>query len=409
VILKLWLKLVSLVLICSIPLMVVFFVLQNEVVKMGFGQHQNTITSLSQYQKDLKTLARLDASNSTKYREQFYQNHAAMSDLSEIQKISTGIQQSLFEQTLLMVAGVLAISFLMSWFFASHVVNQFKILLDENRLAWQKVTALQNIESWQNVARMLVHELRTPMTPIKMVLSSLREGARGPKQLANSRIEEGAELGLEQVSYIEKMLETFSTFAKLPAPRQQVIDLDRFLEEFVDLIENLYPADAPNPDGERDHRLLDLQIIAAENLKFRADPQLWKNLLVNLVKNAIEANRPNGQANGLETVKVATKVATKVAIKVAIEIGLKNRNDGTFLCFTVANQGRTIPDEIKDKIFDLSISSKKDQVGLNLGVGLTVCRKIAMDHQGDIVLKHNDSIHGVVFEAELPYKNEEIL
>jgi signal transduction histidine kinase len=110
-----------------------------------------------------------------------------------------------------------------------------------------------------------------------------------------------------------------------------------------------------------------------------ADSKLLGQLFYNLANNAAEANpgRP---------IKVFFRVERRDHV-----VGIR-----------VGNNGAVIPDDLVDRIFAVHVSTKAETGKSNMGLGLAIAKKIALDHGGDLVLVGNHDSDGVVFELELP-------
>jgi two-component system nitrogen regulation sensor histidine kinase NtrY len=260
----------------------------------------------------------------------------------------------------------LALSFLIS----RYLVLSFQKLLEQLQVQSSRLEKLSSIESWQKIARVLVHELRAPITPIKLVATDIE---RKHQMLNPSQFEfylhEGAKLIQNEIQSIEKLMENFTQFAKLPEVNRTTTSLLQTLHQFV-----------THYSGYNDGQVsLQLNAIDIEKDNFFLDAGALKHLFFNLLKNAAEANP---------------------SIPVKIDFTLKQGDQKTWI--QVRNSGNKIPDEIANKIFDLHVSTKKGMDTPNLGIGLTIARKIALDHQGDLYLLSNTE-DGVIFELELPH------
>jgi signal transduction histidine kinase len=109
------------------------------------------------------------------------------------------------------------------------------------------------------------------------------------------------------------------------------------------------------------------------------DPQLFRQVLSNLLHNALEAN-PNR--------------------KVPFRLSLGTRSEFAVLDFE--NEGVLIDSQMRDRIFEPYVSSKDSES--NFGLGLAIARKIVLEHGGDIRL--DDCTTGVRFKIELPLNGE---
>lgn len=166
------------------------------------------------------------------------------------------------------------------------------------------------------------------------------------------------------------MIETFAKFGKLPKPHPQKVELlvfgDDLRVRYLDIFHQQIT--------------MTVNVLAAPNITGYFDPKLMRDLLFNLIKNAVEAN-------GQKTITITITLTA-------------NKSD---ISFIVNNSGITIPVDIAPQIFDPYISNKQATGSkLNMGLGLTIAQKIAGDHQGALWLETNDPQQGVTFICRLP-------
>nr|MDQ3235840.1 ATP-binding protein [Pseudobdellovibrionaceae bacterium] len=112
------------------------------------------------------------------------------------------------------------------------------------------------------------------------------------------------------------------------------------------------------------------------NVYVSIDVKLVRDLLFNICKNAAEANLNSTQ------------------------ITLEMFEEADFVALTIHNTGVQIPDTLRNTLFDPYISTKLGYESQNMGLGLTIARKIALDHGGDLRLL--EASDGAKFQVELP-------
>ena len=219
----------------------------------------------------------------------------------------------------------------------------------------------QQLAAWSDAARRVAHEIKNPLTPIRLAAERLLHKHRqGDPGLARA-IEEGVEVIVREVETLQGMVDEFSRFARMPRPRPAAVDLDRLVDEVLHLYRDLKPG---------------------VEVASRVDPRLgtiWldreqiRRALLNLLDNAVEATDPPGR------VTVAAAAA-----------------DG-HLEIQVADTGRGIPPAARDKLFLPYFSTK----GRGTGLGLAIVHRIVSDHHGSIRVEDNHP-HGTVFTLALP-------
>jgi len=204
--------------------------------------------------------------------------------------------------------------------------------------------------AWQEVARRMAHEVKNPLTPIKLTTQRLlrrsREGRLEPQAVA-----EGAEIILAEVASLTRLVDSFSQFAKLPVPQPQ--DLDA-----VELVRQTMALYVPT------HARIDWALdLPGGPVPARWDRDMIKRALINMVDNAIAA---------LES-QAPDPLARLGGIRVALRV------DGPALHLEVEDDGPGVPEGSRPHLFEPYFSTKQRGTGL----GLAIVRRIAEDHGGE--------------------------
>ncbi len=219
----------------------------------------------------------------------------------------------------------------------------------------------QQLAAWRDAARRIAHEIKNPLTPIRLAAERLlRKNQQGDPGLA-AAIEEGGDIIVREVTILQEMVDEFSRFARMPRPRPAPVDLARLIDETLHLYRDLKPGVAV--EGEVDAGLGGVLL----------DPEQIKRVLINLLDNAVEATDAPGKV---------TVVAHPI--------------DG-HLEIQVADTGRGIPAASKEKLFLPYFSTK----GRGTGLGLAIVHRIVADHHGSVRVEDN-APRGSVFTLELP-------
>ena len=219
----------------------------------------------------------------------------------------------------------------------------------------------QKAAAWQEVAQRIAHEIKNPLTPIRLAAERmLKKHRQGEPGLARA-IEDGVEIIVREVATLQGMVDEFSRFARMPRPQAARTDVQRLVAETLHLYQNLKP-------GVEVEARLDGDLTGVT-----LDAEQIKRALINLLDNAVEAT----DAPGRVTVSA-------------------QRRDGHF-AIKVADTGRGIPPEAKEKLFLPYFSTK----GRGTGLGLAIVHRIVADHHGSIRVEDNHP-RGTVFTLELP-------
>lgn len=219
----------------------------------------------------------------------------------------------------------------------------------------------QKMATWNEVARRIAHEIKNPLTPIKLTAERLLRKHKQQDPALGKTLEEGVEIIVQEVSTLKNMVDEFSRYARMPRPQPREVDLARLIPETVGLYRGLKPgvevSGVADPEAER----------------ARFDPDQLKSVLINLLDNAVDSTDAPG------TVTVST----------ARENGL--------VCLRVADTGRGFRPEDKEKLFLPYYSTK----GRGTGLGLAIVKRIVAEHHAAIRVDENEP-HGAVFTLEIP-------
>lgn len=241
------------------------------------------------------------------------------------------------------------------------LIDTFNRMTVDLKAATDRLVASERVAAWQEVARRLAHEVKNPLTPIRMSLETLRAATqRGPlDERFRVLFDESSRVVLEEVDRLKRIVDEFSHFARLPRPTLAELDLGATIAPLMALY-------SPHDGLRYDVRL-------ASGVRARADKDQLAQVLVNLVKNAEEA-MPEG---GLVSVRV--RAAESCAI------------------LEVEDEGPGVPAELKDRLFEPYVTTKPQGSGL----GLAIASRIATEHGGELSV-HDAPRRGTVFRLTLP-------
>ena len=228
------------------------------------------------------------------------------------------------------------------------------------------VTA-QRTAAWADVARRIAHEIKNPLTPIQLSAERL-------KRKYGERIDGDDEVFarctdtiIRHVGDIGRMVDEFSAFARMPAPVIRREDLSELLRQAVFTQDVAWP------------RIEFALALADDAIEIDCDARQIRQVLTNLLKNAAEAieGRDEGLCPG------------------RIEVVLRANDES--LTLEVADNGRGLPAEERERLTEPYVTTRKDGTGL----GLAITRKIVEDHGGQLALEDREG-GGAVVRVLLP-------
>ena len=231
----------------------------------------------------------------------------------------------------------------------------------------------QKTAAWQEVAQRIAHEIKNPLTPIQISAQRLlRYLDRTPAaKLGGARTEferlatECAKLIEREVQTLESLVNEFSQFARFPAARLAPADLNAIVTSALDLFRDRL-------DG------VTLRTELAPSLPpVKADPELMRQVIANLIDNAAEAM----EGSPLRRLGVATRVDS----------------DGDAVEIEISDSGHGISPADKDRLF-LPHFSTKDR---GTGLGLAIASRIIAEHNGTIRAEDNLPV-GTRFVVRFP-------
>jgi nitrogen fixation/metabolism regulation signal transduction histidine kinase len=227
------------------------------------------------------------------------------------------------------------------------LARAFNTMVREVKESRDRIVYLEKISGWQEVARRLAHEIKNPLTPIQLAFQQLEarwKAAPGDPRFGQL-VDDAGQIVREEIATLQRLVEEFSGFAKLPEVKPEAADLGEFLEEFLRTSPQL-------AEGA------DLELVrAAGPCPVRVDRTLFRRVLANLCLNAIEAVKPE---------------------RARVRLGVARTRDRAVL--TVADEGPGIDRELRERIFDPYFTTK----GSGTGLGLAIVKKIVLQHGGEI-------------------------
>ncbi len=253
-------------------------------------------------------------------------------------------------------------------------------LEDENGVAAGAILFLEDVsyllrvermEAWREVARRIAHEIKNPLTPIQLSAQRLRKryGAElGPEQ--GALLEECTSTIVGQVEQLKRLVNEFSTFARLPAVEVADNDLAGVVEEAMVLYREGHSGVEFELDIERPLPLVEI------------DPEAIQRVLINLLDNAVAA------CHAAERPNVVVRVAHDAPMGV--------------VRLEISDNGSGVSPAVKGRIFEPYFSTKSDGTGL----GLAIVSSIVAEHRAYIRVRDNQP-RGTSFVVEFPVRRKQ--
>jgi len=231
--------------------------------------------------------------------------------------------------------------------------------LEENqKFMFQK----QKLEAWNEMARKLVHEIKNPLTPIRLSAERMRKMVHDGNPLRDDAVMKGSETIISEVNSLLKLVSNFNSFARLPVKRAELSNIRNIISETVALFQV--------------YEKVKFEIKYADDIpELQLDRALMRQAFNNLIINSIQAMRENGE----------------------IRIICEPDQDGLYLLISIHDTGPGIDAQHIDRIFDPGFTFGKNGTGL----GLAIVEKIILEHDGKIYCRSENGM-GAEFIIKLP-------
>ena len=241
--------------------------------------------------------------------------------------------------------------------------NQFKGLILSIDDITELVSAQKNA-AWSNVARYIAHEIKNPLTPIKLSAQRIEHSITQKKSNYNKSItfKECVDTIIRQVTNIEKLVSEFSNFARMPQSKIEKVNLEKIIQSQINT-----------------------QKIANKNVKFNlfsnekdiyihCDFDQVSRLFMNILKNSVESSSKKKK-----------------------EISVNLSKEENYVLIDVDDNGSGFDGINADIFFEPYMTKKINGTGL----GLAICKKIVEDHNGEIELLESSRLGGARVRIKL--------
>ena len=246
----------------------------------------------------------------------------------------------------------------------TSLVRAYNLMVHDLSDSTRQLAQAERDKAWSAMARQVAHEIKNPLTPIKLQLQMLIRMKQSGKPGWEEKFEEVSATVLEHIDILADTANEFSTFAKLYSEEPVRIDLDALIREEVsmfsareDISFTYYGLEGAEVSGPK--------------------PQLTR-VLVNLVTNAVQAleGRDDGQ----------------------IVVSLRNSVKEGFYDIVVEDNGPGVKEENRAKLFTPDFTTKSHGTGL----GLAICRNIVERCGGEIGYSKSFTLGGACFTVRYP-------
>ena len=248
--------------------------------------------------------------------------------------------------------------------------RNFNSMIERLKEQQDKLLITERYEAWETVARKLAHEIKNPLTPIQLSIDSLREKYKNKLKNEGQQFEKYLETINRQIKDIEKLVNEFSNFARMPRPILKKIDLVNLINQSLEFVKMTSTSS--------------INFISKNKKTFiHGDEDQLNRVFINLIKNSEEAFVENYEKDK--------------NFKGIIDIEINNNNDYINCRLTDNGPGITDPKKAMTPYF----TTKKKGTGL----GLPIVTKIINEHSGTFSISNKKKGQGIMIYISLPKVN----
>lgn len=222
------------------------------------------------------------------------------------------------------------------------------------------VIKAQKVIAWQEIAQRVAHEIKNPLTPIKLSTERLIKKWQKNDVDFGAVFEKATKTITSEVDSLKMLVDVFSRYGRMPEINKSPTDLMELLDAVVALYKGF--------------KHVDINVIMQDEIPLVSiDKEQFKRVLINIIDNAVKAMNSQG----------------------VIDISVKRIENNIII--NISDTGPGIRDEEKERLFIPYFSKAKGGTGL----GLAIANKIVTDHSGRILIRDNNPT-GTIFSIEIP-------
>ncbi|MDA3817811.1 MAG: ATP-binding protein [Prolixibacteraceae bacterium] len=242
------------------------------------------------------------------------------------------------------------------------LVSEYNKKLEELSISADLLARSERETAWREMAKQIAHEIKNPLTPMKLNIQFLQRTSPSAPDYSK-KVEKVTNMLIEQINNLSAIASEFSNFAKIPRAKKESFNLTQRLSETIELY------DFTGQVSIKKHFSDDEEIFVL------ADKEQLSRAVINLIRNSIQSI-PEGR-------------------KGKISINLTEQNEKVII--TIKDNGKGIPEYLKESIFVPNFTTKSSGTGL----GLAITKNIIENFNGKIWFE-SDYVSGTAFYIELP-------
>lgn len=242
----------------------------------------------------------------------------------------------------------------------AQLVRQYNLTVKQLKISTDKLAETERQGAWKEMAKQVAHEIKNPLTPMRLNLQHLQRTLMQGKEGAEEKRAKIIEVLLAQINKLTRLADDFGSFARITESNPEVISPCEVVDEVVMLYDK-----EPNVHVQNNVNNPEAQI--------HMDKVAFERVLNNVFKNAVQAMNADG--------------------KIIVSDYIKDDH----YVLLIADTGKGISEELKDKIFSPNFSTKTS----GMGIGLALSKRIIENAKGQISFESEMGM-GTTFTIRIP-------
>lgn len=245
----------------------------------------------------------------------------------------------------------------------AELVEQYNNMLGQLRESALKLARSEREDAWRDMAKQIAHEIKNPLTPMKLNVQQLQKSWQDSSDGFDKRIVRFSENMIENIDNLSSIATEFSNFARMPQANLREIDLVSKISSSAELYKNMKNVE------------LKLSCSDLKRVIILGDREQVNMMLTNVVRNAVQSIPSNRKG--------------------IVEVGLRVKDDRVII--SVTDNGVGIPSELGDKLFIPNFTTKSS----GMGIGLAIVKRIVETAGGKVYYK-SELDKGTTFYIDFP-------
>jgi len=227
-----------------------------------------------------------------------------------------------------------------------ELMHSFEAMTRDLKRQREELVRYERELAWKQMARQVAHEIKNPLTPMKLSLQHLRQTYRDRVAGFDRIIEDVTKTVIEQIDALGRIASEFSRFGRLPTADLEPCDVNVILQEALHLF-------------EQEKGLIFDKQFGQDLPRVRADNEELRRAFINILRNGVQAMNGSGR------------------------MVIRTTSAGQEVTIAIRDFGMGVPDELKSKLFEPNFSTKTEGMGL----GLAIVKKTIDDLGGKITVE----------------------